>query len=79
MRFIKSVEHNVFTTNAHRALFNVHGIRMRGAEFERSPDPMFGEVDPIVSFLKLGETDFDAENLRPLSRIVAMSFCEPRS
>lgn len=27
---------------------------------------MLAEVDPIISFLKLGETDFDAEGLRPL-------------
>ena len=44
----------------------VMGVDDNGAEFERSPDPMFAEVDPIVSFLKLGDTEFDAENLRPL-------------
>lgn len=42
------------------------GVDDNGNTFERSPDPMLAEVDPIISFLKLGETDFDAEGLRPL-------------
>ena len=42
------------------------GVDDNGNAFERSPDPMLAEVDPIISFLKLGETDFDAEGLRPL-------------
>jgi fructuronate reductase len=37
-----------------------------GDHFDRSPDPMFTELDPIISGLGLGSSDEDLEKVRPL-------------